>query len=228
MKITIGVPIWNQKPQYFRECLESIKSQTYQDFECIVLDDGSENKEEVEKITKEFGFKYFYQKNAGIGLARQAIVEEATGDYICFLASDDMWEPNFLEVMIRETEKHPRKILYSKYYIIDEKGIITGGVDAQGYNDHEDFCIACFDWAYRNNMFANIDTYFIPKEVFEKAKFKYEFGEDLYFLLTSMKYFEYHLVPEYLLKYRAWGGNSTSKNRSKIIENNNEIIKDEY
>ena len=137
-----------------------------------------------------------------------------------------MWEPNFLETMLNESEKHPGKILYSKYYVINEKGDVTGGVDAQGFDNHDDFCVACFDWAYRNNMFANIDTYFIPKEVFEKAKFKYEFGEDLYFLLTSMKYFEYHLVPEYLLKYRAWGGNSTSKNRLKIVENNNKIIKD--
>ena len=228
MKITIGIPIWNQKVEYFKECLESIKAQTYQDFECIVLDDGSDNEEEVEKITKEFGFKYIYQKNQGIGDARQAIIDNASKEteFIAFLSSDDMWEPNFLEVMIKESEKHPGKILYSKYYVIDEKGTITGGVDAQGYNNHEDFCVACFDWAYRNNMFANTNTTFYPKKVFEKLKFKYKFGEDLYFLLVSMKDFEYHLVPEYLLKYRAWSGNVTSEKRLKIAENNEKIIKE--
>ena len=71
LNITVGVPIFNQNVSYFRECLESIKSQTYQDFECIVLDDGSDNQTEVDEITKEFGFKYIYQKNEGIGGATQ-------------------------------------------------------------------------------------------------------------------------------------------------------------
>ena len=228
MKITIGVPIYNQVPKYFRECLESIKFQTYQDFECIVLDDGSDNKEEVEKLTKEFGFKYIYQKNEGIGPARQAIIDNASKEtkFICFLSSDDLWDPTYLETMLRESEKHPGKILYSKYYVINEKGDITGGVDSQSYDNHEDFCVACFDWAYRSNMFVNLNTSFFPKEVFDKVKFKYEFGEDLYFLLISMKDFEYHLVPEYILKYRAWDGNTTSKVRHKISENNDKIIKE--
>ena len=228
MKITIGVPIWNQVPKYFRESLESIKNQIYQDFECIVLDDGSDNKEEVEKITKEFGFKYIYQKNGGIGDARQAIVGNASkeSEFITFLSSDDLWEPTYLETMLKEAEKHPGKILYSKYYIIDEKGNITGGVDSHSYDNHEDFCVACFDYAYRNNMFVNLNTSIFPKKVFEKVKFKYEFGEDLYFLLISMKDFEYHLVPEYLLKYRAWGGNTTIRIRHKIVENNKKIIKE--
>jgi len=227
-KITIGVPIYNQRTEFFRECLESIKSQIDQDFECIILDDGSENHKEVEKITKEFGFKYIYQENQGIGSARQVIIDNASKetDFICFLSSDDMWEPNFVETMIKEAEKHPGKILYSKYYVINEKGDIVGSVDAHGFNNHDDFCVACLDWAYRNNMFVNTSTTFFPKEVFKKLKFKYKFGEDLYFLLMSMRDFEYHLVPEYLLIYRAWDGNLTSRIRTKNEENNQKIIKD--
>ncbi|KKK87454.1 hypothetical protein LCGC14_2753070, partial [marine sediment metagenome] len=120
MKITIGVPIFNQKTEHFRECLDSIKNQTcnQQIFECIILDDGSDNKEEVEEMAKEFGFKYIYQKNAGVGAARQAIVDNASKEteYICFLSSDDIWEPEFLETMIKTIKEHPEKILYSNYY----------------------------------------------------------------------------------------------------------------
>jgi len=229
MKITIGVPTYNQRKSYFIECLESIKNQTCnpQIFEVIILDDGSDNREEVEKITKEFGFKYIYQKNAGVGSARQSIVDNASEEteYIAFLSSDDIWEPNFLEVMIRESEKHPGKILYSKYYAINENSEIVGDANVSGFDNHEDFCIACLDKAYKNNMFTNFSCVFIPKRVFNKIKFKYEFGEDLYFLLTSMKHFKYHLVPEYLLKYRIVD-NLTSKIRHKIAENNEKIIKD--
>lgn len=228
MKISCIIPVWNQKPEYFKQAVESVINQTIKPTEIIIIDDGSEPALNYAfPDTKGIEFKNIRnKKNLGIGASRQRGVEESTGDYICFLSSDDLWEPNFLEVMIREAEKHPGKILYSKYYVINENGDITGGVDAQGFNNHEDFCVACFDWAYRNNMFVNTNTTFFPKEVFEKVKFKYEFGEDLYFLLASMKYFEYHLVPEYLLKYRAWEGNCTSRVRHKILENNDKIIKD--
>ncbi len=226
-RIMVGVPIFNQRKSYFIECLESIKNQTYQDFECIILDDGSDNKEEVEKITKEFGFKYIYQKNQGIGAARQVIVDNASKDteFICFLSSDDIWDKKFLEVMIEIAKEQPGKILYSFNYLIDGEGNIIRKFEAPSYDTHEDFCMACFESAYKNNMFVNFSTTFFPKKVFEKCKFKYRFGEDLYFLLISMKDFQYHLVPQYLLKYRAVG-NLTSRIRHKIPENNEKIIKE--
>jgi len=227
MKITIGVPIFNQNLKYFRQCLESIKNQTYQDFECIILDDGSDNREEVEEITKEFGFKYIYQKNQGVGSARHAIVDNASKEteFIAFLSSDDIWDKKFLETMIKISKQQPGKILYSKYYLINENREIIGVPNIPSYYDHEDFCVACFEWAYRNNMFVNFSCVFIPKRVFEKVQFKYKFGEDLYFLLISMKNFQHFLVPEYLLKYRAFD-NLTSRIRPKIAENNEKIIKE--
>ena len=232
MKITVGIPVWNMRQDFFKEAIESVINQTLKkdEYEIIIVDDGSEPALSYSfPDTKGIKFKNIrHKKNRGIGASRQTIVENASKEtkFICFLSGDDLWEPTYLETMLKESEKHPGKILYSKYYLINEKGDITGGVDAQGYNNHEDFCVACFDWAYRNNMFVNTNTTFFPKEVFEKVGFKYEFGEDLYFLLVSMRDFEYHLIPEYLLKYRAWEGNLTSRVRNKLIENNDKIIKD--
>ncbi len=229
MKITVGIPIYNQKPKYFRECLESIKAQSYQSFECIILDDGSSNREEVEKITEEYGFKYIYQKNSGIGAARQAIVDNASKetDYITFLSSDDIWEPNFLEVMRKTTIKHQEKILYSNYYMTDGENNIINKTGFRGYKDHQDFCLACLESANKNTMFVNFSTTFFPKEIFEKVPFNknLRFGEDLDFLLKSMKHFEYYFVKDYLLKYRAVD-NTTSRIRHKIGENNEKILKE--
>jgi len=232
MKIIVGIPIFNQNLSYFRECLESIKNQTYdpQMFEVIVLDDGSKNKEAVEKITKEFGFKYVYQENQGIGSARSAIVDNASkeSDYITFLSSDDIWEPNYLETMIKEAEKHPQKIIYSNYYLVDGEGNIIRKFNPPSYDNHEDFCIACLEFAKRNTMFCNFSCVLIPHKTFEKVKFRkeYKFCEDLMFLLESalVHKIKYYLVPQYLLKYRAVD-NTTSRIMDKIPEQNIKIRK---
>ncbi len=226
LKITIGVPIFNQKKSYFRECLESIKAQNYQNFECIVLDDGSDNQEEVEKITKEFGFKYIYQKNQGIGAARQAIVDNASKEteFIAFLSSDDIWDKDFLKTMIETAIQQQGRILYSNFYNIDENGRIIKVANMPSYDNHEDFCVACWNWAYKNTMFVNFSTTFFPKKVYEKVQFdpNLKFGEDLDFLLRSIKHFKYCLVPKYLLKYRVVN-NLTSRIRHKIGENDEKI-----
>ena len=224
IKITVGVPIFNQNVSYFRKCLESIKNQSYQNFEVIILDDGSDNKEEVEKMTNEFGFKYVYQKNAGIGSARQSIVDNASKEteFITFLSSDDIWDEKFLEVMINESEKHSKKVIYSGYYLVDGEEKALSKINPPTFDSHEDFCIFCWSASERNTMSVNFSCVFIPKIVFNKIKFKYKFSEDLYFLLTSMKDFEYHLVPQYLLKYRAVD-NTTSRIMDKLPEINKKI-----
>ncbi len=195
IEITIGVPIWNQNVSYFKRCLESIKNQSYQNFECIVLDDGSDNKEEVEEITKEFGFKYIYQKNAGIGSARQSIVDNASkeSEYICFLSSDDIWDEKFLEIMIKEAEKHPKKIIYSSYQIVDGEENIVGDVNPPTYDSHEDFCIFCWNAAERNTLSVNFSCIFISRVVFESVQFdvNLRYCEDLDFhLLSQFRFFD--------------------------------------
>jgi len=228
MKITVGVPIFNQVPKFFRECLESIKNQTCdpQLFEVIVLDDGSDNEQEVFEVAKEFGFKYMYQKNQGIGAVRQAIVDNASKEteFITFLSSDDIWDEKFLEIMIKTAEQQPGKILYSNYYVVDEKGKIIKKPVVRTHKNHEDFCIDCWETAYKNTMFVCFSTTFFPKKVFEKVRMDkdFRFGEDLDFLLRSMKHFEYYLVPEYLLKYLGVG-NLTSRVWNKIGENDRKI-----
>ena len=227
MKVSVIIPVYNQKPEYFKQAIESVINQTVKPHEIIIVDDGSDEQPlefalpdggDIIKIIRN-------KKNSGIGFSRQKGVDEATGDYIAFLSSDDIWDKKFLEVMINIAKEQPRKILYSSNYHIDREGNIMGKFEAPSYDDHEDFCMACFEAAYKNNMFVNFSTTFFPKEVFEKCKFKYRFGEDLYFLLISMKDFQYHLVPQYLLKYRAVG-NLTSRIRHKIPENNEKIIKE--
>ena len=225
MKVSVIIPTYNAKPEYFTEAIDSVINQTVKPYEIIIVDDGSDAPIMGTLASSADNIKIIRnEKNMGIGFSRQRGVEEATGDYIAFLSSDDIWDERFLEVMTKIAEQQPNKILYSNYFFIDDKSKIIGNAKVSGF-DYEDFCVACWENAERNTMFVNFSCVFIPKIVFDKIKFKYRFGEDLYFLLISMKDFKYYFVPEYLLKYRVVG-NLTSKIFDKIPENNIKIRKE--
>jgi len=89
--ISIIVPCYNQA-QYLDECLESVLNQTYINWECIIVNDGSpDNTEEIALnwTQKDSRFKYIKKKNGGLSSARNAGLEIAQGKYIQFLDSDD-------------------------------------------------------------------------------------------------------------------------------------------
>ena len=226
MKVSVIIPSYNAKPEYLTEAIGSVINQTVKPYEIIIVDDGSDAPIMGTFASSADNIKIIRnEKNMGIGFSRQRGVDNATGDYITFLSSDDIWDEKYLEIMIKTAKEQPNKILYSNYFMINEKSKIIATARVKGYDNHEDFCVACLDSAYKNTMFVNFSTTFFPKKVFEKLKFKYRFGEDLYFLLISMRDFEYYFVQDYLLKYRAVD-NTTSRIRHKIPENNDKIIKE--
>lgn len=227
-KITVVIPVYNQKPEYFEECIQSVINQTIKPHEIIIVDDGSEPAQNlILPDTKGIEIKFIRNiKNEGIGFSRQAGANAAIGDYIAYLSSDDIWDDRFLEIMIKTAEQHPEKILYSNYYHINKEGEIIDIFNSLTFLDHEDFCIASWECAERNTMFVNFSTVFIPRKVFEKVKFdeNLRFCEDLDFLLRSMKHFKYHLINQPLLKYRAVG-NLTGRILDKIPKQNEGIRK---
>jgi len=99
-KASVIIPTYNSV-KYLPEAIDSILNQTYKDFEIIVIDDGSTDKTKdiVDTFIKEYRNKirYFYQQNKGPGAARNRGIEMATGEYIAFLDSDDLWLPEKLE-----------------------------------------------------------------------------------------------------------------------------------
>ena len=229
-KISVIIPVYNQKPEYFKEAIESVINQTRAPDEIIVIDDGSEPPVSIIlPDTKNIAIKFIRnEKNMGIGAARKTIVDNASkeSEYIAFLSSDDIWDKDFLKIMVETAEQQPEKILYSSYYLINEKGEIINIYNPPGYKDHEDFCIASWESASKNTMFVNFSTVFIPKKVFEKVQFdkSLRYCEDLDFLLRSMKHFKYFLINKPILKYRVTG-NLTSRILDKIPKQNEGIRK---
>lgn len=100
-KISVVIPAHNTAP-YLPECLESLFRQTFQDFEAILVNDGSTD--DTPAVAARFKriypqIIYLEQPHSGIFMARQTGVRRAEGEYVCFLDSDDFISPNYLQAL---------------------------------------------------------------------------------------------------------------------------------
>ncbi len=106
--VSLILPMY-QVEAYIRGCISSIKAQTYTDFECICVDDGSPDKS-VEKAREAIGgdtrFRIIHQENKMLGGARNTGIAAAQGDYITILDSDDYIHPCMLEILVKTMREY--------------------------------------------------------------------------------------------------------------------------
>lgn len=103
--VSVIVPSYNAS-KFLSEAIESILAQTYQEFEIIVIDDGStDNTGEV--AARYPGIRYIRQENQGLARVRSRGVRESRGDYLVFLDHDDRLFPNALEIGVNSLNTHP-------------------------------------------------------------------------------------------------------------------------
>ena len=115
--ISIIVPIYNVE-KYLRQCLDSILNQTYQNFECLLINDGSlDNSADIcrEYVSKDSRFKYFEKENGGVSSARNLGIECSRGEYITFIDSDDWVDYDYLEVLYNSLVDERADIAISTY-----------------------------------------------------------------------------------------------------------------
>lgn len=128
------MPAYNAS-NYIREAIESVLSQTFSEWELIIIDDGSTD--DTAEIIKEYLKKdnriyYYYQENGKQGKARNLAITKSKGDYLAFLDADDMWVSNKLEVQLNQIKKKEADLVFSAAYtmngasVIDSKSIIMG------------------------------------------------------------------------------------------------------
>ena len=128
---SVIIPLYNKAP-YIRKALESIVAQTYSDWDCIIIDDGSTDEsltvvnKYIQSVNSEKRIvnciRVISQENSGVAAARNRGVRESRGEYVCFLDADDWWVPNFLEDMDRLIKEYPDAGLYATNYIYYKPG----------------------------------------------------------------------------------------------------------
>lgn len=120
-KVSIIIPVFN-KEEWIKATLETVAMQTFHDWECIVIDDGSTDKslEIIQNFiaTRSENWRIFSQINQGQGAARNFAIDRAEGEYIAFLDGDDTWSPNKLEVQTALLNQDPSAVLAICPYVI--------------------------------------------------------------------------------------------------------------
>lgn len=115
-KVSVITPTYNRE-KYIKKCIESVLTQTLNDVEFIIIDDGSTDS--TSKIIKEYTderIKYVKQVNSGIGISRNNGIKMSKGDYIVFLDSDDYLEKDALEKMYHEAVSEGLDIVVTDFY----------------------------------------------------------------------------------------------------------------
>ncbi len=125
--ISVVIPIYN-KALYIEKAINSVLSQSYKDYELIIVNDGSTDgsldvvEKIIENISTRIDIKVVNQENSGVSAARNRGVELAKGEYIAFLDADDWWDEDYLQKMYQLIVDYPNATLYgSSYKIVKHK-----------------------------------------------------------------------------------------------------------
>ncbi|KKG11618.1 hypothetical protein EO98_04595 [Methanosarcina sp. 2.H.T.1A.6] len=183
-KVSVVIPLYN-KEAYIKRALESVLSQTIQDFEIVVVDDGSTDKSvEIVKEFKDSRIHLIQQINSGVSAARNRGAKEGRSGFIAFLDADDEWAPNFLEMMLNLIKKFPSAGLYAMSYVNEygNNDILNQDTELNRLIPKEGLVTNYFKIAKKGYYIFCSSSVVVPKQVFlELGGFRVGFwwGEDV-------------------------------------------------
>ena len=119
MKYSVVIPLYN-KEHYIEKTLQSVLNQTFQDYEIIVVDDGSSDGSlAAAGRVQSDRIRLIQQENAGVSVARNTGIHNARGEFVCFLDADDECRPEYLETIDQLTNAYPDSGFFVTAYAVD-------------------------------------------------------------------------------------------------------------
>lgn len=223
-KVSILMPMYNSE-KYVQEAIDSVLNQTYENFELIILDDGSidSSVEIVEKYNDSRIKLYKNIENKGLPYTRNKLLSFATGEYIALLDSDDIALPNRLQIQVDFLERNQNvdivgssAIIFGKYKIEKASKVITGIED-----------IKC------NLMFGNCminSTVMMRRDFVEANKLSYReecvVCQDYSFFVDAALVGNIENMNISTIKYRTGHENITKKSKIKKINLRKSILQE--
>ena len=219
MKFSIIIPVYNVE-EYIDKCLDSVLNQTYDNFEVIIVNDGTlDNSQSIinKYVKKDKRFKSYKKENGGLSSARNYGVKYATGNYLLFIDSDDFIELDYLEKISRILKNNDIEILKTNINICDINGKTVRkemGLNRSGYVKFTDLTQLEFIDSVGSYIY-NLDFYKKNNFSFKDGLYHEDFGLMLEILVKAKKvyYFNYYFY------------NYVIRNDSIMTSNSFEIIK---
>ena len=156
MKVSVIVPVYNTE-KYLNKCIDSILAQTFTDFELLLIDDGSTDNSGFicdEYAEKDKRVKVFHKENGGVSRARNLGIDNAQGEYLSFIDSDDYIRPEMYSELVAIADKFNVDLVSSDLKINSEI-IDNGNIPAIKVID-EDYIIKFLRPAFSVNQTAAI------------------------------------------------------------------------
>lgn len=194
--VSVIVPVYNVEP-YLKECLDSIRQQTLDAIEIICINDGSSDRSLtilLECAENDQRISVYSQQNSGQSAARNAGVQQASGEYLYFMDSDDILETNALSVMYERAKADDLEVVYcdgssfsqsegceeslktyTDYYARrhDYPGLFTGAALMQAMLSHEEYRVSPCLQMIKRSHFLKQDLWFCQGIVHEDNCFNY-------------------------------------------------------
>lgn len=220
MELSIIVPVYNVE-KYLSKCIESILSQTFTDFELILIDDGSPDN--CGKIIDSYAEKdsrivAIHQKNKGVSAARNAGLRIAKGKYIGFVDPDDYIDADMYSKMIALAKKNGSEIVCCGVSDVDEYGKVSSHkIDLPEIMNRTDFLYHLYD-VPRSLGGAVWNKVFLREKIYIEFDEDYSVGEDWLFLVKiCMKCSTFSVVGDALYNYLLRTNSATNTPSFKSI-----------
>ncbi len=214
-KVSVIIPFYNRK-DWLVEAVESVLNQSYKNIEIIVINDGS--KEDLTEFCRTYQGEiiYVYKENEGPGPARNIGIEKATGEYVAFLDSDDLWHEKKLEKQVAFMNATNAFWSHTSYYSFkDQKPQkIYKRVDVSDYHG------MIFPKCLLSCPVATSSVMIRARELKENSNLRFSekmrYGQDSHLWLNIAILYPLAVVPEYLAEFRIRGDNAAWRARVQI------------
>ena len=229
---SIIIPVYNVEKE-IRDCLDSIKNQTFQDFEVLCVDDrGSDSSIDIVKeyVNTDSRFKILtHEKNSGVSAARNTGLDAATGDNIMFVDSDDWLDLNALEVLNNKLNKTKCEIvMFNNYNVKPDGSKKLQDEDKEGdrtikINDDELtlFVGVCWNRVYRKSLLDRLKVRFPVGLIVEDSDFTFKVCSQVDSVLIIDE-------PLYFYRIQREGSYTTADNVQERIVDELEVLKNTY
>ena len=169
-KFSIIIPVYNVE-NYIKKCLDSVFSQSFKDYEVIVVNDGT--KDNSMEIVKDYKVKVINQKNQGLSAARNTGVKEAKGDYLLFLDSDDYYEKDLLKEINNSLKNNPDVVRFQIQDVKEDK--VIKEYHEKEFNNLNG--VEAFNELVKYHYVENAWCYAIKRKYYEKEKYSFSVGK---------------------------------------------------